>query len=112
MHTPAPVSICSVAALFLFLFSLVLCKTVTWQVKYHSSGFSFSGCLEAWAPGGLLPFMGAILKPPSWRSPLGLDSGGKLEVTASLEHQKGSRNQEIKEREFSRNKLEAKKGNL
>lgn len=35
-----------------------------------------------------------------------------MEVTAFLEGQRGGRNQALKERKFSENKLEAKKGNL
>lgn len=82
MHTSAPASICPVVVLLPV--SFVSCKTVIWQERYYSRGFSFSGCLAAGGPGGFLPFRGAILKAPSWESPVGLDLGGKLEVTEHI----------------------------
>lgn len=79
---------------------LVLCKAVTWQASkvVLYSGFSFSGCLKAGTPRGLLPPVGAILRVPSWRSPAGLDEREELEVAMFLECQRGGSNQNLKEK--------------
>lgn len=66
----------------------------------YSCGFSFSGCLKAGAPRGLLPPGGAILNLPSWRSPAGLGER-ELEVIIFLECHSRGRNQDLKEKKVN-----------